>query len=118
LKEVIVHSWLCRDPVPEFVVFATPAMSSDAWVVATLDPPYANLASIECDKGAEDELIRRRLLKRKSDGRPKKQAVKYAPIAARIGPSIDHVCTHCPQAEALRSNFRDAVARSLPPQAS
>ncbi len=110
LGRVIEAEWLGRDPRPEFVVVATPSKSSDAWVVATLNPPFANLSSIECDKAVEEELVRRRLL-RKKDGQVKKQARVYAPIAAGIGPAIDSLCLHCPQAEVFRSNFRAAVAQ-------
>jgi hypothetical protein len=121
LAEVVETKWLGCDPIPEFVVVATPAQSSDAWVVATLDPPYANLADIECDKSVEDELIKsqwgeiKRL--RKRDGEVKKPTSAYRPFAERVGQKIELVCTHCPQAEVFRSNFRVAVARSLPTQA-
>jgi hypothetical protein len=116
VAKVIEAEWLRRDPRPEFIVIATPAQSSDAWVVATFDPPYAKLVNIECDKAVEDEFIIRRLLRRR-DGQIKKQAKIYAPIAAKIGRDIDSVCKHCLQAEVFRSNFRVAVARALPPQA-
>lgn len=115
LTKVIETEWLCRDPRPEFVLIATPSKSSDAWVVAALDPPYANLSDVECDFLVEREFRRRKLLERKSDGGVRKQPWRYAPIAARIGPAIETVCTHCPQAEAFRSSFRNAVARTLPP---
>jgi hypothetical protein len=116
LAKVIEKDWLGRDPRPAFVVIATPSQSSDAWVVATLDPPCANLTEIECDKAVEDEFVRRKLLRRRV-GQVKKQEKIYAPIAARINQAIETVCTHCPQAEVFRSNFRDAVARSLPSEA-
>jgi hypothetical protein len=115
LGEVITTSWLNRIPLPDFVVIATPSKSSEAWVIATLDPPYSNLADLECDKGAEDELVRRKLLQGKVGRRVKKSIPVYAPLADRIGQSIDLVCTHCPQAEAFRSNFQAAVARTSPP---
>lgn len=118
LGKIIETDWLGRDPKPDFVVIATPSQSIEAWVVAAFDPPYANLADIECDKAAEDELIRRRLLEKKSNGQPRKQAHKYAPLAARMIDVLDSVCTHCPQAEAFRSHFRNAVERYSPPQAS
>ena len=51
-----------RDPRPKFVVIVTPSQSSDAWVAATLNPPYANLSDIECDKAVENEFARRETL--------------------------------------------------------
>ena len=121
LTQIVETKWLERGPIPEFVVLATPAQSTDAWVVATLDPPYANLSDIECDKSVEEELIKsqwgetKRL--RKRDGEVKKPALAYLPFAQRVGRHIELVCTHCPQAETFRSNFRSAVARVLPPSA-
>ena len=110
LGEIIEVRWLGRAPRLDFVVIATPAQSSDAWAIATFDPPYANLAGIECDKAVEDEFIRRKLLKRKN-GQVKKPSRIYEAIAARIGQSIDLICSHCLQAETFRSDFRVAVAR-------
>lgn len=129
LKQTIEETWLGRVPPPEFVVLATPAMSSDAWVISAFDDPYSNLSSIECDKAAEDEFVRRKIFRRKPDVRMRngrkvketrvhKKPKLYEPMAERCGLLIDQVCTHCPQAEAFRSNFRVAVARSLPPQAT
>ena len=113
LGKIIEVEWLGRDPKPDFVVIATPSQSSDAWAIATFDPPYANLAGIECDKWVEDEFVRRKFMKRK-DGQVKKSAKRYEPIAARIGQAIDLVCHNCTQAETFRSDFRVAVARILP----
>jgi hypothetical protein len=129
LKQVIEETWLCRVPLPEFVILATPAMSSDAWVVAAFEEPHPNLAAIECDKAIEDEFVRRKIFRRRTDvrmrngrkikeSRVQKKTELYGPMAARCGQAIDLVCTHCPQAEEFRSNFRVAVARSLPPEAS
>jgi hypothetical protein len=128
LKQVIGLSWLGRDPVPDFVVLATPAMTSDAWVAAAFEEPYPNLSAIECDKAVEDEFVKRKIFRRKArfrmrDGRKikeiqvKKDTALYGPMAVRCGQAIDSVCIHCPQAEAFRSNFRTAVARALPPLA-
>jgi hypothetical protein len=116
LVEVITKTWLNRHPLPDFVVIATPSKSSDAWVIATFDPPYSNLVDLECDKGAEDEFVRRKLLKRK-DGKPKKHIPTYRRLAERIDTGIDLVYAHCPQAEAFRTNFQAAVARTSPPSA-
>jgi hypothetical protein len=114
LARAIEIEWLGCDPRPEYIVIATPSQSSDAWVVATFDPPYANLADIECDKAVEEEFVRRKLLRRR-DGQVKKPAKLYSPLASRINQTIELVCHHCSQAEEFRKNFRAAVARSLPP---
>ena len=114
LKAVVEGVWLGRDPRPEFVVVATPAQSSDAWVVATFDPPFANLANIECDKAVEEEFVRRYRWRRR-DGQVKKSTSAYRPLAEMIGPHHDLVRTRCPQAEVFRTNFLTAVARVSPP---
>jgi hypothetical protein len=129
LRKVIEQSWLGRDPIPEFVVLATPAMSSDAWVAAAFDEPHPNLSSIECDKGVEDEFVKRKIFRRKSRFRMrngkqikevqvKKNTEIYGPMAARCGQCIDLVCSYCTQAEVFRSHFQDAVQRIVPPQES
>jgi hypothetical protein len=128
LKRVIEQSWLNLDPFPEFVVLATPAMSSDAWVIAAFEQPIPNLALIECDKAIEDEFVRRRIFRKREQVRMrkgrkikefqvKKNTEIYGPMAVRCGQVIDQVCAHCPQAEAFRINFQAAVARSSPPSA-
>ncbi len=128
LKQMIETNWLGRVPLPEFVILATPAMSSDAWVVAAFEEPYPNLGSIECDLAIEDEFVRRGIFRRKSDirmrngrrvkeSRVKKSTALYRPMAVICGQAIDSVCTHCPQAEGFRSSFRVAVERTLPQQA-
>jgi hypothetical protein len=128
LKKAIEQSWLGRDPVPEFVVLATPAMSSDAWVAAAFEEPYPNLLSIECDKAVEDEFVKRKIFRRKTRFRMrnghnirevqvKKNTDVYDPMAVRCGQFIDSVCSLCPQAESFRSNFQAAVARTSPPSA-
>ena len=103
LSEVISQSWLNRTSLPDFVVIATPSKSSDAWVIATFEPPYSNIDDLECDKGAEDEFVTRRIFKRK-DGKPKKHIPTYTTLAERVGERIDLVYAHCPQAVAFRSN--------------
>jgi hypothetical protein len=117
LSQVVSSIWLNRTPLPDFVVIATPSKSTDAWVIATFDPPYSNLADLECDKGAEDEFVRRGLLRRK-DGKPKKNIPTYAALADRIGEAIELVYAHCPQAVTFRTQFETAVARCLPPQSA
>jgi len=113
LLEVVSQSWLRWNQSADFVVIATPSKSSDAWVVASLDPVYANLPDLECDHEAEVELTRRRLLRLKN-GQVKKSATAYAPLAAKVGERLDHVCSCCSQAHGFRSRFQDAVTRVLP----
>ncbi len=108
LRELMVSDWLALPERPAFLVLATPAQSSDAWVVATLDPAFANLDGIKCDPAAEDELIQRRICRRR-DGEVKKPARVFAPLAARVVELLDHVCHHCTQAASFRSDFANAV---------
>jgi hypothetical protein len=104
LREVVIGTWLNRNPKPSFLILATPSKTTEAWIAPTLDPPHPNLGNIECDLGAEDELALRRLLPRK-DGAVKKQARRYRPLAEQIGVQINRVCDHCSQASSFRHEF-------------
>ena len=122
LRLKILKDWLGYDLASPFVIMATPAQTTDTWVVATLEPPRVNLADLECDKAAEDWLGRsvwgeiKRLPTR--SGRPRKSASVYEPFAGLVEIMIDRVCQRCSEAETFRSTFRDAVARLLPMEAS
>ncbi len=120
LAKVIDETWLRRVPRPPFVVLALPSMTTDTWAVATLDPPYTNLAAIECDRAAEDQLtksvwgeIRPLRLRPKQAGIKhrgvKKSASAYTPFAERVGLNLPLVLTLCPQAQAFRADFDRAV---------
>jgi hypothetical protein len=65
LREVISKRWLGRENPPGFVVLTTPSKSTDAWVVASLIPPYSRLSTVECEQAAENELVARKLLRKK-----------------------------------------------------
>ncbi len=115
LVKVVDETWLMRVPRPAFVVLAMPSMTTDTWVVATLDdPPYKNLAAIECDRAAEDQLTRpiwgpiKRLGWKK--GEINKSGRAYLPFAERVGENLSLLLVRCPQAEAFRADFERAVA--------
>lgn len=105
LRLIIARDWLQRHPLPPTVVVVTPAQQTDAWIVAALDPPYANLASIECEDGIDSELVRRRLLRRK-EGEVKKNGRAMAPLLQLLEERLDIVYEVC--SEAVR--FRDDIA--------
>jgi hypothetical protein len=109
LREAVTRDWLRRDPLPDFVVLATPSMSTDAWIVAALDPPYQSKVPLECDPNAERELVRRRLL-RLRDGEVKKPASRYQPLAEQMAQEIDEVCAACPEAARVRAELAAAVS--------
>ena len=107
LVAVVEQEWLKHpEPLP-FIVVAAPSKSSDAWVIATFDPPYAKLAELECDFDAESEFVRRKLLKRK-DGAVKKSARIYEPLAARIADRFEDICACCTEAHGFRLRFESA----------
>jgi hypothetical protein len=113
LRQIIGTSWINHSPVPSFLLIACPAQCHESWIVATLDPPYKNLANIECDKTVENELARLRLLRRNSKGEVKKQAVRYQPLAEREGQMFDLVCERCGTAAEFRRLFLLAVPLNL-----
>jgi hypothetical protein len=109
LREAVTRDWLGRDPLPGFVVLATPSLSTDAWIVAALDRPYQGSVPLECDPNVERELVRRKLL-RLRDGEVKKPASRYQPLAERMAQKINEVCAACPEAARLRSELAMAVS--------
>jgi len=108
LREVLVRDWLNRPHLPGFVVLATPSRTTDAWIVAALDPPYSGDEPLECDDRAERELVQRRLL-RLRDGEVKKPEAKYRPLAEAMAQALDRVCEICTEAERFRQDFAAAV---------
>jgi hypothetical protein len=109
LRKVLVREWLGLPSLPGFVVLATPSRTTDAWIVAALQPPYSGNKPLECDDLAERELVRRRFL-RLRDGEVKKPAAKYRPLAEAMAQALDHVCEICTEAERFRQDFATAVA--------
>lgn len=112
LRRVVAQGWLGRSSLPDFVVLATPSRSTDTWIVASLEPPYSGNQPLECDDGAEGELVRRRLLRRR-DGEVKKPEAKYRPLAEEMARKLDHVCSLCSEAERFREEFANALARMV-----
>ena len=113
LRQVVGATWINLSPIPQFVLIACPAQSHESWIVATLDPPYQSLANLECDKAVEDELARRKLLRRNAKGEVKKQAIRYQPLADRVGQMFDLVCERCGTAAEFRRLFLSAVPLNL-----
>lgn len=105
LRGVILVQWLGCETPPALLVVTTPSKSTDAWVVAALDPPYRRLADIECDMAVENELVARRLL-RKKDGEVKKPEERYRPLAELVARRLEVVLAHCTQAARFVTEFR------------
>lgn len=118
LAAVVGETWLGRKPCPPSILIATPAMTIDTWVVATLEPLTVDLATIECNEAAEDELVKpvwgptKKL--RRRDGEIKKPRSAYGPFAERVAANLPLVLARCPRAEAFRAEFARAVAH-VPP---
>lgn len=98
LRDVITRSWLGFESLPQFVVLATPSLTTDAWVVASLDPPYRGKSPLECDDRVELELVARGLL-RKKDGEVKKPEGRYEPLVQGMIRSFERVRLSCSEAE-------------------
>jgi len=104
LRAVILNSWLGLPTHPPFLVITNPSLSTEAWVVAALDPPYRNLNDIECDDRVENELVARTLLRRK-DGEVKKPARRYQPLADIVQRELATVRRYCSQADRFCGDF-------------
>jgi len=111
LRKVLVQDWLSLPTLPGFAVLATPSRTTDAWIVAALDPPYDGNVLLECDDDAERELVRRRFL-RLRNGEVKKPAARYLPLAESMAQALDHVCDVCTEAARFREEFA-AASRSI-----
>jgi hypothetical protein len=112
LRKVVIHQWLGLAAQPPFVLVTHPSKSTDAWVVASLEPPYKKLAGIECDDAVENELVARHLL-RKKDGEVKKPENKYRPLAEHAAKRLAEVCLSCSQAARFVDDFRAAASAVL-----
>lgn len=106
----VVAGWLARKHLPGWIAIVTPAQMTDAWIVAALDdPPYEGLPDIECDLGAEDELARRRLLRRR-DGQIKKPRVRYERLVASMIARWEAVRASCTIAALFEGEARGLLA--------
>jgi hypothetical protein len=95
LRKVIVEDWLRLSSPPSFLVLATPSKSTDAWVVAVLEPNHSNL---ECDFAVENVLVRLHKL-RTSGGQVKKSRDRYEVLARAVGVKISQVRRSCSEAD-------------------
>ncbi len=111
LRKNLAQDWLGLSSLPGFVVLATPSRTTDAWIVAALEPPYAGQEPLECDDQAERELVRRKLL-RSRGGEVKKPEAKYRPLAEAMANELARVCETCTEAERFREDFAAAVGRT------
>ncbi len=107
LRGAVTTGWLARDVLPATVILATPSKSTDAWVVSALPRPPAN---IECDKAIENELVRRRHLRRR-DGEVKKTRKAYEPLARKVADRWSDVRRHCTEAQRFGAEV-EAFARA------
>jgi hypothetical protein len=115
LRAVILTEWLARAECPPWLVPLAPAQASDAWVVAALVPPYAEMDRIECATDVEGELVRRRKLRRRDD-EVKKPVRLYAPLVETMASRLADVRCACREANRFCEELtaaRAAVAGGL-----
>jgi hypothetical protein len=112
LRRVVLYQWLGLQSQPLSLLLTNPSKSTDAWVVAALDPPYRKVSNIECEWDVENELVARGLL-RKKEGAVKKSPLRYQPLAELVARQLPVVCTHCSQAARFVDEFRAAAAVAL-----
>lgn len=109
LRRVVLDVWLAgaAGSFPTVVVAA--AQTIDTWVVAALEPPFAPAGHVECATDAEDELVRRRLLRRK-DGEVKKPESRFKPLAEQVSVRFEVVMAACAQAQRFHDECAGAFA--------
>lgn len=101
LRRVIVEDWLRLVSQPSFLVLATPSKTTDAWVVAALDPSRSNL---ECDHGVERALVRLGRLRTKG-GRVQKSRDRYESLARAVAAKISQVRSCCSEADRFATDI-------------
>lgn len=101
LERVVVNDWLGLHSRPHWLVVATPASSSDTWIAAVLDPPPANLGSLECIRAehVEAHLVSHRLFRRRTNGSVAKPARRYEEYSHAVAQRVDALRTTCLEAE-------------------
>ena len=97
LRAVVFQDWIGR-VAPCWLIVVTPAQTTDAWVVAALEPAYTPTITLECDQAVENELVRRKLLRRKGD-EVKKPAAVYAGLVKQIVDRLSTVRSLCLEAD-------------------
>ena len=105
LRKIVVSGWLKLATHPHFVLVTNPSKSTDAWVVAALEPPYRKLEVIECDEAVDNELVARGLLRMKN-GKPQKSEPRYRPLAELVAQRLDTVQAHCLEAKRFVDEFK------------
>jgi len=108
LRRALTKQWLATSELPSWLVLVTPSKTTDAWVVATLDPDSKRLPNLECDFGIEDELVERGYLRRR-EGRVKKPEDRYRPLAQRVGRQLERVRQRCSEADRFIRELRAAT---------
>lgn len=96
LQLVIQTSWLAGCDCLDLVRIATPAQTTEAWLVAALDPPYSAFkegAELEC-VNAGQELVRRKLVKSK-DGKLLKRGDGYMGLIGVMVSKLAHCRRTC-----------------------
>lgn len=92
-----------------WIVTMTPSLTSEAWIAASLVPPYTSKIPIECDPNVENELANRKLLRRKK-GIVKKPVAQYRDLVAMMMTRWNLVTQVCGQAATFEQALVAAFA--------
>jgi hypothetical protein len=110
LQAVILHDWLTLGALPDFIVFMTPAQTTDTWLF--VGAGYGNdggFDPIECSDAIEGELARLRHYRwKKGEVRKTRRAAEH--LATATAPTWDSVVARCAEAE----RFSAALDAALP----
>jgi hypothetical protein len=101
LRKVVIEGWFGFSSQPSFLVLVTPSKSTDAWVLAALEPGHPDL---ECDIAIENALVKLGKL-RKSHGRVRKPRDRYEALARVVGVQLSQVRGLCSEAERFTTDL-------------
>ncbi len=113
LRHHVIGTWLGLAAEPAYVIVANPSLSTDAWVVAALEPPYIHLNNVECRANVENELVARHLLRNKN-GAVQKSEARYLPLARSVAGRLVDVRTRCSQADYFCVQFLNRIPMVQP----
>ncbi|NQT34985.1 hypothetical protein HQ587_07340 [bacterium] len=114
LRDIIRMNWLGLQSKPPYLVFVTPSLQTETWVVGVLDQTFPNL---ECSDKVEGELVRRRKLRWKGGRRRPRKLQKsykrYKPLAKQVAESFQDLCKICTEADRFKNETENAFNNPL-----
>jgi len=96
----VMRAW-CRTPskknIPREVLFSTPVVAIETWIVAALFPRRNGLEKIQ--RPADELMVRKKLRKSPRDNKPWKEIHRYQEFVKNVSASLSRVRKRCAEAD-------------------